>query len=56
MTPLDVAMSAGCSDIVHYFVKTRGMDITKMDKVMLMQNFINVFMSSIYEEVWVDII
>ena len=56
MTPLEVAVHAGCSYIVHYFVKTRGMDITKMDEVMLIHNFINVFMSSIYYEVWLVII
>ena len=41
-------MRDGCSYIVHYFVKTLGMDITKIDEVMLIYNFINIFMFSIY--------
>ena len=33
-------MQYGRSAIVHYFVKTLGIDVTKFDKVILTHNFI----------------
>ena len=41
-------MEQGHSATVHYFVKTLGMDITKITEVVLTHNFILVYMFSVY--------
>ena len=40
MTPLECAVYYGRSATVHYFVKIVGMDVTKLDEVILTHNFI----------------
>ena len=48
MTPVEEAVVTGNSATVHYFVKTLGMDITKIAEVVLTHNFIIVYMFSVY--------
>ena len=48
MTPVEQAVDNGRSATVHYFVKTLGMDITKIAEVVLTHNFIIVYMFSVY--------